>query len=187
MQEGTIKRYAFITKFLTNPDLFALKLASQELANTVHDDLMKERYEEEQYKPVIGETKLSEPFIKHGSPLPVGITIAHRIPGPGRFWIVALMVNGKLKMVKIRITGANTFKYTSYRYLGKYKVPESDISPETFTVESCFDEAIEDEYRVELVTKNNCEFCELVTKQAEITTSQPTIKKSDDTENYKNM
>jgi len=184
MQDGTIKRCAFITKFLDNSDLFALKLASKELANTVDDDLMKERYKRYQYeyfryKPVIGETKLAGPSVNWSSPLP--ITIAHRIPGPGRWWIVALTepTSRVFKMVKIRITGANTFeyantKYDSGRYIPVAKVPESGISPETFTVKSCWDGAIPHEYWVELVTKNNCEYCEFVTKQAENTTSQKT-------------
>ena len=145
-------------------------------------------FAKERYKPVIGETKLTGPSINNGSKL--GITLAYRIPASAGIWIVAAMDDGKLKMVKIRITGANTFEYVniycSGRYIPRKKVPKSCISSETFTVESCWDKMPSHDYYVELVTENYCELvtmkkrveittsqdCELVTKGVEITTSQ---------------
>merc|ERR1712034_311003 len=150
----------------------------------------------ERYKPVIGETKLTGPSIHGGSKL--GITLAYRIPGSAGIWIIAAMDDGKLKMVKIRITGANTFEYVKKYYTGRYipiakisKSDYSDISQFYFTDKLWWDGEPSDLYYVELVTENYCESvtmmkrveittskdCELVTKGVEITTSQDFIYK----------
>ena len=71
-------------------------------------------------------------FINHGTPVPA--TIAFKLANNDE-WIVGVKEGNYLKMVKLRVTGANTYDWisTKYRRDGSY-----DEACVTSFSESCF-------------------------------------------------
>ena len=95
------------------------------------------------------QTKIGGPWINHGRPKPA--TIAFKIPNEDA-WIIGLHDDVYMKMVKIRITGSNTFKWIASKYIrdGSY-----DVNCLVSFRYSCFtgSHAVESVYQVQLVAK----------------------------------
>ena len=103
----------------------------------------------ENWKVLLPQTKLAGPFINYGTPR--SATIALKLSGKNE-WIIGIQDSYFLKMVKLRVTGANTYKWisTKYRRDGTY-----DASCLTSFSESCYRGTNENEnfYQVLLVAK----------------------------------
>ena len=72
------------------------------------------------------------PWINFGTPIPA--TIAFYVDGEDS-WIVGAVDGAYLKMVKLRVTGPNTFNWISAKYSWDGSYPKSCLS--SFS-ESCF-------------------------------------------------
>ena len=96
------------------------------------------------------ETMLSGPWINDGTPIPA--TIAFKLPLEDA-WIVGVNEGGYLRMVKLKVTGSNSFKWiaTKHNRVGNY-----DESCLTAFSESCFvgTDSNEDQYKVQLVASD---------------------------------
>ena len=82
------------------------------------------------WKPLLPQTKIGGPWINHGTP--ISATIAYPIADEDDVWIIAAKDHAYLKMIKIRITGPNTFDWIMSYYSTAWGCLDN------FT-ESCFD------------------------------------------------
>ena len=103
------------------------------------------------WRVLIPETRLAGDSINNGMPIPA--TIAFKPPNSEYYWIVGAHDDRFLKMVKIQVTGANTYKWISSKYREDGTYEESCLT--AFTT-SCFDAGtynVESAYPVLLVAK----------------------------------
>ena len=95
------------------------------------------------------QTTFAGPKINYGTPRPA--TIAFKLSNKGE-WIVGVQDGNYLKMVKLRVTGANSYEWinTKYETNGNY-----DASCLISFSESCFvgTSVDRDFYRINLVTE----------------------------------
>ena len=98
---------------------------------------------------LIPETLLAGPSINSGNPVPA--TISFQVPNEDA-WIVGVHDDTYLKMVKLRVTGANSYDWISTKSLSDGSYPDSCLT--SFT-ESCFkgDDGSENFYEVKLVAE----------------------------------
>ena len=106
------------------------------------------------WKIVLSETKFAGTNINFGRPMKA--TIALHLSINGFFaneWIIGVKEGIFLKMVKLRVTGANTFVW-----IGSKVTRNFDSSCLTNFVESCFvgGDRTEDTYEIQLVAKGEC-------------------------------
>ena len=99
---------------------------------------------------LLPQTKLSGANINGGIPIPA--TIAFKLANDDE-WIVGVLDGGYLKMVKLKVTGPNSYDWMATKYTNLY-----DESCPTAFSESCFTgyDAFNGEtyYTVELVASN---------------------------------
>ena len=95
------------------------------------------------------QTTFAGPKINYGTPRPA--TIAFKLSNEGE-WILGVQDGNYLKMVKLRVTGSNSYEWidTKYEMNGKY-----DASCLISFSESCFvgTSVDRDFYRINLVTE----------------------------------
>ena len=106
---------------------------------------------------VLSGTKLTGVSINNGTPLPVTLSLRVDNNAQGTVWIVGLVEDAEsgktLKMVKIRVTGANTYTWIATRYTQKY---DSGCAKQDSFSASCFESSgnvqqPKDVYPVQLV------------------------------------
>jgi len=98
---------------------------------------------------LLPQTKVGGPWINHGTPKPA--TIAFKVPNEDT-WIIGLHDHVYMKMVKIQITGPNTFTWVASKY---WRDGSYDGNCLTSFKHSCFNgrDTIESNYQVQLVAK----------------------------------
>merc|ERR1712136_145148 len=92
---------------------------------------------------------------------PQAATIAHKVPNEDA-WIIGLHNDVYMKMVKIQITGPNTFSWIASKYSHDGSYDENCLTSFKY---SCFkgSDTIESNYQVQLVARFGEEFCVNIT------------------------